>query len=131
MKPQVRKRIVEMWMDGKEIPEIREVIKKEFGEDYEDDEIMGVIPKVETVKQLEDTSPDAVFAWLYEWQLKRLIRYRDLEEKMNVPIPDVKSNIALMLKLIALRAGRDSAMVLEKLRREIFGEVGEDGISSD
>lgn len=114
MNEKILRRVVSLWVEGKELAEIRKIIASEFGEEISEEQLLSLLPSSGEVEE-GPKSPEEVINWLYEWQLERLKRYKELERKMNLPIPDVKSNIALMLQILERLRPREVDLV-----RDIF-----------
>lgn len=118
MSADVKKYAVELWMEGKELGEIRGMIREKYGVEMDDDELRSLFPEIKGDLGPVEKSPEAILEWLFEWQLERLKKYRELERKMNLPIPDVKANIGLMLQLLEKR--RSLGGGLKDVLSEIF-----------
>ncbi|MFN4133932.1 MAG: hypothetical protein ACK4GQ_06170 [Candidatus Hadarchaeales archaeon] len=100
MSEDVKKYAVELCMEGREISEIKGLILEKFGVELGDEELRSLFPDIKGDLGPVDKSTTSIVEWLFDWQLERLKKYRELERKMNLPIPDVKANIGLMIQLL-------------------------------
>lgn len=117
LSPEVKELVIQLWVDGKELGEIKDAVRSRFGVSLSDEELVKFLPS--TDGEVEEVGMDekGIFRWLFEWQLERLKKYRQMERKLGAPIPDVKANIALMLTLLE----KQKSVEVLNWKKEIFG----------
>jgi hypothetical protein len=122
----VRKRIVELWSSGKELSDIVATVNEETRGGVTLNDVFKALREVGVSVSAGSEEVVDVFDWLFNWQLDRLKMYKELERQMGVPIPDVRSNISLMLMLLERRSrAADVKKIDEFLKEFVEGDGSE------
>lgn len=121
-----KKEVVRMWSEGRVVGEILDRLHSLGETDATAEDVFAELRKFgggdsgreEDYENLRE--PDSLLWWIYDWQLERLKKYKNLEKEMGIPIPDVRGNIALMLNLIRIISNRKDRKDMDVMR-DVFG----------